>query len=271
MPLWHVMRPVARTVPPFVHTCVRARLFTRVNRVNAICHCVTPCTPRCLSRVASRSTRFAHAHTYSAGGDEAVQGSALSTSGTIGGDLNSYTCPQTLEEVGAQPDLYNKISMSGTARMANGDTVVVSSGNYEAGSTAYSHTIFYLYGLYGYIMCTDDELSCVLDGSGTRQVMTVKGTSGSVLELRSLVFSNGFGEYGGGFRIYSSAQVSLVMCSIQQNEGTTMGGGIDVYNPDTVVDLYGVSFSGNMSPKGPDISSLSGTVTIHSTCSAGEN
>ena len=204
-------------------------------------------------------------------------------SGSIPGQLDtntgthySYACPQTWE-VSAQPDLYNKISHGGTAVMANGDTVTVSSGNFEAGSAHASYVIFSLYGLYGNIMCVDDELSCVLHGSGTRRIMYIGGTSGSLLELRSLVFTNGYTDTGGGLYTGTNARVSLVMCSFQQNEGTIGAGGIYASYGD-VVDLYGVSFSGNTSPIEPaiynsgDIGNWNGaTITIHSSCSAGEN
>jgi len=206
--------------------------------------------------------------TCSDGGDVAVQQSALSTVGTIGGELYSYICPVAWE-VSAQPDLYNKISMDGTALMTNGDTVVVASGNYAAGSAHNSLYMFRLDGLYGSIRCEADDLSCEFDGSGTKTVMVVDGTSGSLLELRSIVFTNGYDIGGAGLWIGSSAQVSLVMCSIQQNEGTNHGGGIYVTDSVSVVNLYGVSFSDNTSPDGADIYN-SGTITIHSTCSAGE-
>jgi len=132
--------------------------------------------------------------------------------------------------------------------------------------------MFYLYNLCGNIMCADDDQSCLLDGSGSRIVMVVHGTSGSVLELRSLVIINGYhaGD-GGGLYIIGGAQVSLVVCSIQRNEVTSEGGGIYVVTSDTVVDLYGVSFSGNTASDGADIYRHSGTVTVYSECSAGEN
>jgi len=155
--------------------------------------------------------------------------------------------------------------------MANGDTVTVLSGNYAAGSAHSGIRMLWLVGLSGSIRCEADDLSCVLSGSGTRMVMGVIGTSGGVLELRGLVFSDGHDSSGGGLRVADSAQAYVVMCSIQQNQGTYEGGGIFVKDGGTVVDLYGVSFSGNTSPSGPDINQHSGTITIHSACSAGEN
>jgi len=173
-------------------------------------------------------------------------------------------------EVSAQVDLFDKISRNGAAKMANGHAVTIASGNYEAGSVDSSDIMFRLSGLYGNFMCANDELSCVLHGSGTGMVMMVCETSGSLLELRSMVIAYGYSSYGGGLCIFSSAQVSLVICSIQQNEGLNGGGGI--YVNTGVVDLYCVSFSDNTSLNGvPDIRRDSGTVTIHSTCSAGEN
>ena len=225
------------------------------------------------TRVASRSNRFARAHACSAGGDEAVQGSALSTSGTVGGDLYSYTCSQSQTwEVSDQEVLYNKINRWGTDKMANGDTVILSSGNYAAGVAYASTVLFYLDGLYGSIHCEADDQTCELDGAGARMVMYVQGTGGSLLELRSIDITNGsYGSGGGGLYIYSNAQVSLVMCSVTQNQVTSGGGGIYVDTSGTTVDLYGVSFSGNTSPDGPDIQRNDGTVTVQSTCSAGEN
>jgi len=158
--------------------------------------------------------------------------------------------------------------------MVNGDTVTVARGNYEAGSfdpQSSGSSMFRLIGLYGNIMCVDDALSCVLNGSGTRTAMYLYGTSGGLLVLRGLVFANGYREYGGGLSIQIGVQVTLVVCSFQQNQGTIKGGGIEVSPSSNLVDLYGVSFSGNTSPNGPDIHVNSGTVTIHSTCSAGEN
>ena len=101
--------------------------------------------------------------------------------------------------------------------------------------------------------------------------MDVEGTSGSLLELRCMIITNGSRYSGGGLAIVSSAQVSLVMCSIQQNEGISQGGGIYVTDSGTVLNLYGVSFSGNTAPEnsGSDIKRGFGAITVHSTCSAG--
>jgi len=216
--------------------------------------------------------------TCSASGDAADQGSALATSGSVGGSQNSYSCG--FHWVSTQPDLYNQISTSGSSTMNNGDTVTLASGTYEAGSAHDSNSVFRPTGLHGNVRCTDDYLSCVLSGSGERRVVVVAGTSGGMLELRGLVVANGYAENdGGGLYIKDDAQVTLVMCRIKDNVWGGVGGGIIVYKSGSVVDLYGVSFSGNTSPDGPDINNFDytanswglGTITVHSTCSAGEN
>ena len=64
--------------------------------------------------------------------------------------------------------------------------------------------------------------------------------------------------------MYYGSRVALEMCSIQNNVATSEGGGIYLYSSNTVVHLYGVSFSGNTSPDGPDIYRESGSIKIHS-------
>jgi len=211
--------------------------------------------------------------TCTLGGDVAVQGSALSTAGTVGGSKFSYTCG--FHWVSTQQDLYNQISTSGTSTMNNGDTVTMASRTYEAGSAHNGNEMFTLDGLYGNINCVEDNSSCVLSGSGTRRIMVVQGTGGGVLTFRSLAVSNGNYQHGGGVAIEQCTQVVFVMCSFQDNIATTNGGGLRVWAPGGLVGLYGVSFSGNTSPNGADILThqpgTGGTVTVYSTCSAGEN
>ena len=205
----------------------------------------------------------------SEGGDAAVQQSSLSTSNTGDGSLYSYSCG--FHWVSAQPNLYNKISKSGTSKSSAGDTVTVASGTYEEGSYDSIDAIYYLYEFYGNVWCKNDFLSCILSGSGTRRVVLING--GGVIELRGIVVSNAHANGdGGGMHIGGSGTptVTLTMCSIQDNFSPARGGGIFVYTSGTVVDLYGVSFSGNTSPDGPDINQHNGTITIHSACSAGE-
>jgi len=209
--------------------------------------------------------------TCSAGGDVAIQGSALSTLGTVGGSKFSYSCG--FHWASKQPDLFDKIQYNVVYKMANGDTVTVASGNYAAGSAHDDYTMFFLSELSGSINCETDSLSCELDGSGTRRVIEVDGTGGSLLGFRGLVVTNGKTGAGGGFYIHSSAQVTLVMCGIKKNEADREGGGIYASQAGTTVNLFGVSFMGNAAVTGPDIyeSSSGGTVAVHATCTAGEN
>ena len=183
-------------------------------------------------------------------------------------------------EVGAQVDLYNKISEGGTDKMTNGDTVKVNSGTYTPGSVHTVNSVFWLTNRWGTIRCEDLRLSCILDGNNKRRVMGVGGLS-SWLTLTGLVFEDGFrpdywtesaAEDGAGLYAEDGARIELIVCSFRNNEAGSAGGGIFVKSSSSDVRLYGVEFDGNSVSDGAesgDIRENSGDVTVNSYCNVG--
>ena len=208
-------------------------------------------------------------------------GSGGAVGGTTGGcectcdaGYGGPGCASVAYGVSTQPDLYDKISSGGTAKISSGETVVLAPGTYAAGSAHSVNRLFFLYSLFGYVFCEEDGLRCVLDGSSTRRIMYAGvpgGTNPALLEMRGLVFTNGATEAGAGLFVDGGAIVTLVACSFVENAASLNGGALYSYSSSDVITLYGVSFSGNTGAVN-DIYSLSGgAITVHSTCTEGGN
>ncbi|GMI33927.1 hypothetical protein TrCOL_g13243 [Triparma columacea] len=140
--------------------------------------------------------------------------------------------------------------------------------------------MLFTYNLYGEIICTLDDASCVLDGEDGRRLIWLDGTGSGSLTLRALTFYKGSAsaDYGGGVYV-KAGSVIIQLCvfsSCNSIENWTIfgysygGGGLFVMEGSgtTTVDFYGTSFSGNgaNSNNGDDIYRHAGTVTIHNTC-----
>ncbi|GMI32928.1 hypothetical protein TeGR_g15296, partial [Tetraparma gracilis] len=149
-----------------------------------------------------------------------------------------------------QAAVYNKIAAEGDAKMPAGATLLIAEGTYAAGLSSSHSTLFHVVELHGSISCDEDgsglDLHCVLDGSGSRRVMLIEGTSGEVLELRGLLFFAGNTEgVGGGLAVNGASIVELVLCTFQ-NSHAGFGGGVGVEGADTSLDLSGVVFQDNL-------------------------
>ncbi|GMI51691.1 hypothetical protein TeGR_g9851 [Tetraparma gracilis] len=167
--------------------------------------------------------------------------------------------------------MYNKIAAEGEAKMPAGATVLIAEGTYAAGLSSSDSTLFHVVELHGSISCDEDgtglNLHCVLDGSSSRRVMLIEGTSGEVLELRGLLFFAGAAEgVGGGLALDDASIVELVLCTFQSCQAD-FGGGVGVEGADTSLDLSGVVFQDNAAASlAADIYRTDGSISILDTC-----
>ena len=155
--------------------------------------------------------------------------------------------------------------------MPAGATVLIAEGTYAAGLSSSDSTLFHVVELHGSISCDEDgtglNLHCVLDGSSSRRVMLIEGTSGEVLELRGLLFFAGAAEgVGGGLTLDDASIVELVLCTFQSCQAD-FGGGVGVEGADTSLDLSGVVFQDNTAASlAADIYRTDGSISILDTC-----
>ena len=79
--------------------------------------------------------------------------------------------------------------------------VIVAEGDYICGP-CHDYTMYYLESLYGTVRCATDDLGCKLSGEGSRGVMSMYGTAGGTLVLRSFHIHRGNSDYYGGGGLY---------------------------------------------------------------------
>jgi hypothetical protein len=169
-----------------------------------------------------------------------------------------------------------KVTNTGNAIMANGNTAIMAIGLYKCseGTCAGSSNMLYIEGLNGHVKCVEDNASCHLNGEQAIRLMSVDGTGGGKLTLRALGFVGGKAREGGGVYFNSNAIVDIELCLFVNCLGMSSvygGGGIYVWSGD--INLYGTNFNHNfaLSGKGADIyiNSINhdpGKFTIHDIC-----
>lgn len=123
--------------------------------------------------------------------------------------------------------------------------------------------MIWMKGLAGTITCLDDDASsCVIDGEGTRNIMSIEGTytnprsmtsNPEKLIIRAVKFYNGqstqFG--GGGLRIYDGSAVELLLCIFAACvvKGNSPGGAISVLASSSL-SIRGTAFKNNYASVG---------------------
>ncbi|GMH66971.1 hypothetical protein TrRE_jg2461, partial [Triparma retinervis] len=70
------------------------------------------------------------------------------------------------------------------------------------------------------VKCERDEgvPVCVMTGSDTRKILKVTNSS---LELRSLEFKDGVGEYGAAIDVEEGGEIAVKICKFDSNRATT--------------------------------------------------
>ena len=99
-------------------------------------------------------------------------------------------CPDTADHcLGSQAGLHARISSGGSSLMEAGSVVVLMGARYFCGTCEDSSLMYSVMEMYGTIMCDKDDGSCILDGIGSKQIASIKGTEGEVRNKRSAVIS----------------------------------------------------------------------------------
>ena len=225
-----------------------------------------------------------------------TQGSALDTSGTVGGSAFSFTsCVQVptaapsaaptttlatgpaTHSVDNMNGLFNKVSSdttsaanTGDALMTNGDKVFAAVGTYKCsdGTCAGGAVMLNINPTYGDVECAEDDASCIIDAEEARKAVQVLGTEGEALSFRAFTIKDAKSQYGSGLTANSGTVVVLKLCAFINCQAThATYGGAAILAMGTV-DTYGTSFSGSTaaSGNGNDIMLVGGAMTVHNTC-----
>ena len=126
--------------------------------------------------------------------------------------------------------------------------------------------------LFGSIVCKGDNLDCILDGEGTRQILEVDGTGASMLIVKGIRFYRGDmtktrdSRSGGGLGLSKKAIVELQFCAFEACNGFT-GGAIYILAGCEMV-IYGTFFTANTvtSTQGGDDIHNGGRLAISDSC-----
>ena len=102
-----------------------------------------------------------------------------------------------------------------------------------------------------YIVCTNDDQSCILSGSNTREAIRYSSASGKLV-LRSLKITQG---RSFGIHVSGVGSVDIINCLISDNFNDASeffssnddgGSGIRMTTSDSTLNLYGVTLSNNL-------------------------
>ena len=187
------------------------------------------------------------------------------------------SCESQFVQVSSMTELTNRVDYTGSSILENGMTALLSVKLYNcsAPSAICNHydAMLKTSNLNGYVRCTEDDASCIIDGEATRKGMWVKGNLyGNKLTIRALTFQNCFSAHGGAGVELASGVCDLVLCHFQNNVAG-YGAGIAIYQITVTFNLFGTSFTNNIANSADcnDISNIGGlgaygTINIHSTC-----
>ncbi|GMH78741.1 hypothetical protein TL16_g07921 [Triparma laevis f. inornata] len=146
-----------------------------------------------------------------------------------------------------QLQLYDTISMRGASKMKSGDRAMVNTGTYKCEDQNCHNTVnmFCNSHLFGAIVCTDENQSCVFDGEGRRRIFHVSGTGIDTMTLKGIRFYRGNpleNEYysGGGMYIYAGT-ITLEFCLF--DSCSARSGGAIYINDESSLKVYGTNFT----------------------------
>jgi len=156
--------------------------------------------------------------------------------------------------------------------MEYGDKTVLEVRSYKCsqGTCANDENMFLTAQLYGWVECIEDSPVCVLDGAGSRLMITMYGSGDQTLTLRALTFKDGYGDNSGGAYIAENALVDIILCifsNCRSINGQNGGGGIYVASFGGTVNIYATRFEGNSAAtSGGDLYRKGGSINVHNTC-----